>query len=99
MTSGERWAPGGTQGFLRESKRASRFRGHLGVQPAPSFWAPQETEPLSLANTFLIHRRKRVPLGFKDVLSGCRTILRDGPKEAADAGCFQWHREGSVPRY
>lgn len=39
VTSGEWWAPGGT-GFLRESKRAAGFRSHLGVQPAPSFWAP-----------------------------------------------------------
>ena len=82
VTSGEWRAPGGTQGFLRESNRAAGFRSHLGVQPAPSFWAPRETEPLSLANGFLIHRRKRVPLGFKDVLQR----LQDAPTRRSQTG-------------
>jgi len=58
--------------------------------------------PSSLANAFLIHRRKQVLLVFEDVLHSCRTLLRDGRayemilRRRWDLSCFQWHWEGFV---
>ena len=97
VTSGEWRAPGGTQGFLRESNRAAGFRSHLGVQPAPSFWAPRETEPSRWQTASSFTGGNGFRWALRMFYSGCRTLLREGPKQAAGPELFPTALGGFVP--
>ena len=95
VTSGEWRAPGGTQGFLREATERldSGVTWACSQPPASGLLGRQSPSRWQTASSFTGGNGFRWALRM--FYSGCRTLLREGPKQAAGPSCFQRHWEGS----